>query len=120
LFIYKNTMQVRANTVVGFRYRMRNGKGEILEDLLEGSPASYLHGSGNILPALEAQLHGLSAGDSKLIIVSGDTGFEETDDEFSFEVMIDFVRSATNEEKELGRPKEEGEDDEECGPDCIC
>jgi FKBP-type peptidyl-prolyl cis-trans isomerase SlyD len=113
-------MQIAVNMVIGFRYRMRNGKGEILEDITEGSPVSYLHGSGNILPALEAQLDGLSAGDSKHIIVSGDMGFEGTDDEFSFDVMIDFVRLATDDEISLGRPKEEGEDEEDCGPDCIC
>lgn len=113
-------MQIAANTVVHFRYRMWNGKGEVLEDITEGSPAQYLHGSGNILPALEAQLDGLFAGDRKHIIVSSDTGFEGTDDNFSFEVMIDFVRLATDEEISLGRPKEEGEDDEDCGPDCIC
>ena len=112
-------MQIGVNTVVGFRYRMLNGKGEVLEDILEGSPATYLHGSGNIMPALEEQLEGLSAGDSKQIIVSGDTGFAGTDDEFSFEVIIDFVRSATEEEVNLGRPKEQGEE-EDCGPDCIC
>jgi FKBP-type peptidyl-prolyl cis-trans isomerase SlyD len=113
-------MQVAANTVVGFRYKMRNSRGEVLEDITEGSPASYLHGSGSILPALEAQLEGLGAGESKHIIVSGDTGFEGTDDEFSFEVIIDFVRPATDGEQALGRSKEEGEDSEDCGPDCIC
>jgi hypothetical protein len=99
---------------------MRNGRGEVLEDITEGSPAAYLHGSGNILPVLEEQLDGLSAGDSKQIIVSGDTGFEGMDDAFSFDVVIDFVRPATDEEISLGRPKEEGEDKEDCGPDCIC
>ena len=91
-----------------------------MEDITEGSPASYLHGSGNILPALEAQLDELSAGDSKKIFVSGDKGFEGMDDEFSFDVVIDFVRPATEEEIDLGRPKEIGEDEADCGPDCIC
>ena len=113
-------MQIGANTVVGFRYRMRNGKGEVMEDILEGSSATYLHSQGNILPALEAQLEGMLAGEDKHIIVSGDTGFEGTDDSFSFEVVIDSVRPATEEEISLGRPKEEGEEEEYCGPDCIC
>ena len=113
-------MQVGLNTVVGIRYRMLNGKGEVLEDILEGSPATYLHGPGNILPALEARLEGMVTGEDKQIIVSGDTGFEGTDDSFSFEVVIDSVRPATEEEISLGRPKEEGEDEEDCGPDCIC
>ena len=38
--------------------------GEQLETSRDGEPTSYLHGAGNIIRGLEAQLKGHSAGDS--------------------------------------------------------
>ncbi|WP_181308643.1 hypothetical protein [Rufibacter sp. XAAS-G3-1] len=112
-------MQIAANTVVSIRYKMQKSKGEILENILEGSPVEYLHGAGNILPALEADLVGLGAEDTKQVYLSRDAGFTEMDDDFSFDVVIDAVREATEEEITNGYPHEEIEI-EDCGPDCHC
>ena len=112
-------MHVAANTIVAIRYKMQNSKGDELENILAGSPVEYLHGGGSILPALEANLIGLRAGDTKQIFVSKDAGFMEADDDFLFEVVIDSVRMATDEEIKKGCPLEEIEI-EECGPECIC
>ncbi len=112
-------MNIGTNTIVGIRYKMQNSKGEVLEDILEGSPVEYLHGSGNILPALEAALAGLHAGDQKNILVSRDAGYSEVDDDFLFEVVIDTVRLATEDEIKKGSPVDEIEV-EDCGPGCVC
>jgi FKBP-type peptidyl-prolyl cis-trans isomerase SlyD len=98
---------------------MQNSKGEILEDILDGSSVKYLHGSGNILPTLEAYLAGLKAGDTKQILITGMADFKEVDDDFSFEVVIDSVRQASDEEIKKGFPHE-ADQPEECGPGCIC
>jgi FKBP-type peptidyl-prolyl cis-trans isomerase 2 len=39
--------------VVALRYVMRNGKGDVLEDIMQASPVNYLHGSTGILPLLQ-------------------------------------------------------------------
>jgi FKBP-type peptidyl-prolyl cis-trans isomerase SlyD len=112
-------MQVDINTVVSIRYKMLNGKGEELENILEGSPVKYLHGSGNILTALETDLVGLQAGDEKLVLMTKSTGFEEINDDYSFQVFVDEVRAATEEEIIKGCPLEK-EHLEVCGPECVC
>lgn len=111
-------MQVGSNTVVSLRYRMKNSTGDVLEDILPGKPVEYLHGSGVILPALEAKLVGLKAGDEKRICISHETSFQ-LDTSFYFDVVIDEVRPATEEELKNGKPAK-AQLEEDCGPGCIC
>ncbi len=111
-------MQICSNTVVSLRYRMKNSQGDVLEDILQSKPVEYLHGSGVILPALEADLIGLRPGDRKLVVISNATSFQ-LDASFYFDVVIDDVRIATEYEIKKGKPVKE-EAKEECGPDCIC
>ena len=111
-------MQVKNNTVVSVRYRMKNSKGEILEDIMESLPIAYLHGSGRILPALEEKLIGLKTGDERSFNLSQQEGFSEVDDCFSFEIIVDDVRPATEEELTVGQILEKYKD--ECGPNCTC
>ena len=109
-------MQVITNSVVAFRYIMKNGRGEVLENSLETLPTLYLHGSQGIQPYLQNQLEGLSPGDRKNIFLWKSSGL--TDDAFSFEVIIDGVRDASPEEIILGYPVQVMA--EKCGEDCAC
>jgi FKBP-type peptidyl-prolyl cis-trans isomerase SlyD len=95
-------MEILEHTVVSIRYKMTNSKGEVLENTLEGEPINYIHGKGNILPALEAELNGLKKGDCKTILISKEKGYNETDDEFIVEVIIDEIRQATELELKEG------------------
>ena len=81
-------------------------------------PVSYLHGSGNILPALESCLEGLKKGDQKSISISNETN-SELHDQFYFDVTIDDVRPALDEEVKKGKPVRLGEANQ-CGPGCCC
>ena len=111
-------MKVAANTVVSLRYSMKNEQGDLLEDIINKTPVDYLHGSGNILTALEASLEGLECGAHQSISISPETN-PDLNDSFHFDVIIDKVRAATDEEIRLGKPlqiiSKEG-----CGPDCCC
>ena len=88
-------MHVNKDIIVFIRYIMKNGEGEILENRMN-EPTSYLHGSAGILPLLQAQLEGLKAGDQKLVYLKKDSGL--TDDDFTFEVVIDALRNALPED----------------------
>ena len=81
-------MVVANQRVVSIRYIMRNNKGEELENNMSDPPISYIHGLGNIMPALESGLIGLKPGDKKSLSISGDmvTGLQE---EYHFEIIID-------------------------------
>lgn len=59
---------INKDTVVLFNYTLTNDKGEVL-DKSQGEPLAYLHGHHNIIPGLESQLEGKSAGDKLIAIV---------------------------------------------------
>jgi FKBP-type peptidyl-prolyl cis-trans isomerase 2 len=69
---------------------------------MEGAPIHYIQGGGNILSALEAELNGLKKGDCKTIFISKEKGYDEADDEFIVEVIIDEIRQATAQELKEG------------------
>jgi FKBP-type peptidyl-prolyl cis-trans isomerase SlyD len=57
-------MTIENRKVVSFHYTLKNDKGEELESSRErGSPMTYLHGAGNIIPGLEKAMTGKSADD---------------------------------------------------------
>jgi FKBP-type peptidyl-prolyl cis-trans isomerase SlyD len=55
-------MEIARDSVVSFHYRLANGDGEALESSHDGAPRTYLHGHGNIIPGLEQEMAGKSAG----------------------------------------------------------
>jgi len=102
--------------VVALRYVMRNGKGDVLEDIMQASPVNYLHGSTGILPLLQKQLKGLKAGDKKKVYLFKNNS--DVDDDFEFDVIIDDVRTALPEEIILGYPVQITT--AICTDDCYC
>ncbi len=104
-------MQVKKDTVVTLRYVMKDNQGEVMEDTMNNSPVQYLHGSGIMLPSLESSLEGLTAGEQKSFTVNE----KQWNTSLHFDIVIDEVRMATDEEIKTGRPMKN-----ECGPDCCC
>jgi FKBP-type peptidyl-prolyl cis-trans isomerase SlyD len=102
-------MKIKEKTIVSIRYKIKNNRGEEIENTMAGPAVKYLHGSGNILPQLEASLTGLKAGDKKSIMI-------QIPDSFSFDIEIDDVRMATEDEMQSGNPTRENN----CGSDCCC
>lgn len=107
-----------AATVVSIHYKMRNSHGEIMEDRMHGEPVSFVQGGGSILPALEAELAGLKAGDEKRILVS-QAAYPGLGSDLDIEVKVAAVRPATAAELQSGRPSETAAE-EQCGPGCNC
>lgn len=95
-------MAITEDTVVALRYVMRNSRGDILEDTMNADPVNYLHGTQGIQPLLQAQLEGLYAGDKKQVHLLKENSL--ANDNFTFDVVIDDVRAALNEELLLGYP----------------
>ena len=56
-------LTISENKVVTFEYTLKNDSGEILDSSENNTPITYLHGSGNIIPGLEAELEGKKIGD---------------------------------------------------------
>ena len=49
--------------MVTFEYTLKNDSGEILDSSSKSAPLEYLHGTGSIIPGLEAELEGKQVGD---------------------------------------------------------
>jgi FKBP-type peptidyl-prolyl cis-trans isomerase SlyD len=75
-----------ANKVISFHYTMTTAEGEKIYSSLEKEPLAFIEGSGQIMPALEAVLHGMSAGEKKKITLTADQAFGEYDKEQVFQV----------------------------------
>lgn len=72
-------MNIENNKVVTINYTLRNDAGEILDSSEGHEPLSYIHGMGNIIPGLESQLFGKSAGDSLKVSVAPADAYGEYD-----------------------------------------
>ncbi len=72
-------MQISKNSVVTLNYTLKNDQGETLDQSQDGS-FLYLHGAGGIIPGLEGQLEGKSAGDSFSAHIEPAEAYGERDD----------------------------------------
>lgn len=82
-------MQIANNTVVSFHYKLTNNEGTVL-DTSEGRDAfAYLQGVGMIVPGLEEQMAGHSAGDKFDAKVPAAKGYGEPNAELIQNVPMD-------------------------------
>lgn len=80
-------MQVSENKVVSIHYNLTNKAGETIDSSVQrGEPLAYLHGHGNIIPGLEKELDGKSAGDKLDVTVTPENGYGERHDELMQQV----------------------------------
>lgn len=72
-------MKIAKDTVVQIHYTLTGDDGETFDTSRNGEPLEYLHGNGNLIPGLEAQLEGKEAGDSLVAVVppTGAYGFSD-------------------------------------------
>jgi FKBP-type peptidyl-prolyl cis-trans isomerase SlyD len=109
-------MHVEKNHIISIRYTMKNGQGVMLENTMMADPVNYLHGSSSIEAGLQAQLEGLERGARKKIYLLSSSGLAT--DDFEFDVIIDDIHIATEEEIILGYPVNKYSS--KCEEDCVC
>ena len=71
-------MQVAQDAVVLINYTLTDDKGEKL-DSSDGTPLAYLHGNGNLIPGLERELEGKSAGAKLTVKIAAADAYGEYD-----------------------------------------
>ncbi len=74
-------MKIAKNKVVEIEYTLTDPKGEVIDTSKGRGPMTYMQGVGNLIPGLESQLEGRSAGESLVAIVPADKAYGEKDDE---------------------------------------
>mgnify|MGYP002624847951 CR=1 FL=1 len=80
------TLKVKDGVVVSLDYTLRLDDGEIVDSSANNEPLEYLHGYGQIIPGLEKALVGLTAGDSKKVVVPAAEAYGEVNME-AFEIV---------------------------------
>jgi len=73
-------MQITQNTVASIEYTLKDNDGQVLDTSEGREPLTYLHGSGNLVPGLEAALEGNGEGDSVSVTVEPAEGFGDRDE----------------------------------------
>jgi FKBP-type peptidyl-prolyl cis-trans isomerase SlyD len=68
-------MSITQDQVVSIHYTLTDDAGEIIDHSAEGEPLAYLHGRGNLIPGLERELTGKSAGDKLRVKISPADGY---------------------------------------------
>ncbi len=80
-------MQIEKNKVVSIDYTLTDSSGELLDSSAGKEPLSYIHGSGSLIPGLEAVLEGKGVGDELQVSVPPEDGYGVRD-----EALISSVR----------------------------
>ena len=69
------SLSIDDNTVASIHYTLTNSAGETLDSSQGNDPLIYLHGAGNLIPGLEKELKGKSAGHSMQVKVAPEEGY---------------------------------------------
>lgn len=62
-------MKIENGKKVSIEYELRVVGGDVIESSAQTGPVEYVHGAGRMLPALEARLEGLTAGDERTGVI---------------------------------------------------
>ena len=68
-------MRVKIGRVILLDYRVRVGTGQLVESSAGKAPIEYLHGAGQILPALERALEGLGEGEQAAFSIAAEEAY---------------------------------------------
>ena len=74
-------MRVKQGRVVVLDYMVRIASGQVVESSAGKSPIEYLHGAGQILPALERALEGLKEGEQAAFSIAAGEAYGERKDD---------------------------------------
>ena len=73
-------MTVQKNTIVTIKYTLTDESGNMIESSEDQEPFTYLHGTGNVIPGLEASLEGKSAGEAIRVSIPPEDAYGEWDE----------------------------------------
>lgn len=73
-------MTVQKNTIVTIKYTLTDESGSTIESSEGQEPFTYIHGTGNVIPGLEASLEGKSAGEAVRVSIPPEDAYGEWDE----------------------------------------
>lgn len=78
-------MKAAVNTVVTVHYTLTDDAGYVVDRSAEGTPLSYLHGHGNIIPGLEKELDGKETGHKSKLSIPASEAYGEKNPDLIFD-----------------------------------
>lgn len=72
------TLMIGKNAVVSIHYTLKDDAGQIMDSSSGGEPLTYLHGANNLIPGLESELDGKTAGQSFSATIAPAHAYGET------------------------------------------
>lgn len=81
-------LTVQNGQVVSMEYTLKVD-GALTDSSKGNEPLEYVHGAGNIIPALEREMTGMTVGDSKDVVITAAEGYGEQDNEAFMDVPRD-------------------------------
>jgi len=72
-------MSITRDQVVSIHYTLRDDAGAVIDASAAGEPLAYLHGHGNLIPGLERELTGRSAGERLAVKIAPADAYGEYD-----------------------------------------
>ena len=74
-------MQITRHTVASIEYTLTDDAGEVLDTSRGHGPLTYVHGTGGLIPGLEAELEGKEAGAALKVRIAPADAYGERDEE---------------------------------------
>lgn len=96
------TLMIGKNSVVAINYTLTNDAGEVMDSSEGREPLTYLHGAHNLIPGLEQQLEGKTAGASFKATIAPADGYGESDPAMIQTLPRDMFRGVDNIEVGMG------------------
>ena len=75
------SLMIGKNAVVSIHYTLKNDDGQVMDSSEGRDPLSYLHGANNLIPGLEKELEGKSAGQNFTASIDPAEAYGETNPE---------------------------------------
>jgi FKBP-type peptidyl-prolyl cis-trans isomerase SlyD len=73
-------MRIAKDTVATIEYRLTDAAGTLLDSSAGRGPLSYVHGTGSLIPGLEAELEGKQGGDRLQVALPPEKGYGPRDE----------------------------------------
>lgn len=79
-------MKIEKNKVVSIHYTLTDDQNNLIDTSRGGEPLVYLHGHGNIIPGLEAELEGRQLHETFQAVIEPEQGYGFYDENLVFQV----------------------------------
>lgn len=104
-------MEITKHAVVSIQYELKNDGGEIIDASTEDNPLVYMQGIGHLIPGLESELEGKTAGDALQVVIAPADGYGELDPQLIQQVPMEMFAEAGD--VQVGMQFRTGSEDDE-------